>query len=88
MRPLFCDCSTQPGGRSVAGRLKLDLAQFRALAAFSKLASDLDKNTQQQLTRGEKITQVLVQPQYHPQSVEAQVGRLEQRTPVKIALAW
>src|ERR1700722_11680558 len=59
--------------RSVAGRLKLDLAQFRALAAFSKLASDLDRQTQQQLTRGEKITQVLVQPQYHPQSVEAQV---------------
>ena len=60
--------------RSVAGRLKLDLAQFRALAAFSKLASDLDRNTQQQLTRGEKITQILVQPQYQPQTVEDQVA--------------
>ena len=39
------------------GPLKLDLAQYRALAAFTKLAADLDKNTQQQLTRGEKITE-------------------------------
>ncbi len=60
--------------RSVAGRLKLDLAQYRALAAFTKLAADLDKNTQQQLTRGEKITEVLVQRQYHPQPVEDQVA--------------
>ncbi|MGA3038534.1 MAG: F0F1 ATP synthase subunit alpha [Vulcanimicrobiaceae bacterium] len=60
--------------RSVAGRLKLDLAQYRALAAFTKLAADLDKATQQQLTRGEKITEVLVQRQYHPQPVEDQVA--------------
>jgi F-type H+-transporting ATPase subunit alpha len=60
--------------RSVAGRLKLDLAQYRALAAFTKLAADLDKNTQQQLTRGEKITEILVQRQYHPQPVEDQVA--------------
>jgi F-type H+-transporting ATPase subunit alpha len=60
--------------RTVAGPLKLDLAQFRELAAFSKLASDLDKNTQQQLTRGEKITEVLKQPQFHPQAVEEQVA--------------
>jgi len=60
--------------RSVAGRLKLDLAQYRALAAFTKLAADLDKNTQQQLTRGEKITEILVQRQYHPQQVEDQVA--------------
>ncbi len=62
------------GMRSVAGRLKLDLAQYRALAAFTKLAADLDKNTQQQLTRGEKITEILVQRQYHPQPVEDQVA--------------
>ena len=55
------------------GPLKLDLAQFRELAAFAKLASDLDKNTQAQLTRGEKITEVLKQPQFHPQPVEEQV---------------
>ena len=53
--------------------LKLDLAQYRELAAFAKLASDLDKNTQQQLTRGEKITEVLKQPQFQPQPVEDQV---------------
>ena len=60
--------------RTVAGPLKLDLAQFRELAAFAKLASDLDKNTQAQLTRGEKITEVLKQPQFHPQSVDEQVA--------------
>jgi F-type H+-transporting ATPase subunit alpha len=60
--------------RSVAGQLKLDLAQYRELAAFSKLASDLDKNTQATLTRGEKITEALKQPQYQPQPVEEQVA--------------
>jgi F-type H+-transporting ATPase subunit alpha len=59
--------------RSVAGQLKLDLAQYRELAAFAKLSSDLDKNTQATLTRGEKITEILKQPQYRPQSVEDQV---------------
>jgi F-type H+-transporting ATPase subunit alpha len=59
--------------RSVAGQLKLDLAQYRELAAFAKLSSDLDKNTQATLTRGEKITEILKQPQYQPQSVEDQV---------------
>ncbi len=59
--------------RSVAGPLKLDLAQYRELAAFAKLASDLDKNTQAQLTRGEKITEILKQPQYQPQAVEDQI---------------
>jgi F-type H+-transporting ATPase subunit alpha len=53
--------------------LKLDLAQYRELAAFAKLSSDLDKNTQATLTRGEKITEVLKQPQYQPQAVEDQV---------------
>jgi F-type H+-transporting ATPase subunit alpha len=59
--------------RSVAGQLKLDLAQYRELAAFAKLSSDLDKNTQATLTRGEKITEILKQPQYRPQAVEDQV---------------
>ena len=59
--------------RSVAGQLKLDLAQYRELAAFAKLSSDLDKKTQAQLTRGEKITEILKQPQYHPQAIEDQV---------------
>jgi F-type H+-transporting ATPase subunit alpha len=60
--------------KSVAARLKLDLAQYRELAAFSKLASDLDKATQQQLNRGDKMTQVLVQPQLAPQPMEDQVA--------------
>ena len=59
--------------KSVAGQLKLDLAQYRELAAFAKLSSDLDKNTQATLTRGEKITEVLKQPQYQPQDVAEQV---------------
>ncbi|MBV9103259.1 MAG: F0F1 ATP synthase subunit alpha [Candidatus Eremiobacteraeota bacterium] len=59
--------------RSVAGQLKLDLAQYRELAAFAKLSSDLDKTTQATLSRGEKITEILKQPQYHPQPVEQQV---------------
>jgi len=59
--------------RSVAGQLKLDLAQYRELAAFAKLSSDLDKTTQATLTRGEKITEILKQPQYQPQTVEDQV---------------
>ena len=59
--------------KSVAGQLKLDLAQYRELAAFAKLSSDLDKNTQATLTRGEKITEILKQPQYQPMSVDEQV---------------
>jgi F-type H+-transporting ATPase subunit alpha len=60
--------------RSVAGQLKLDLAQYRELAAFAKLSSDLDKTTQATLTRGEKTTEILKQPQYQPQRVEEQVA--------------
>jgi F-type H+-transporting ATPase subunit alpha len=59
--------------KSVAGQLKLDLAQYRELAAFAKLASDLDPATQRQLARGDKTTAVLVQPQLDPQPFEDQV---------------
>jgi len=59
--------------RQVAGKLRLDLAQYRALAAFAQFASDLDKATQQQLTRGSKLTEVLKQGQYSPWPVEEQV---------------
>jgi F-type H+/Na+-transporting ATPase subunit alpha len=59
--------------KSVAGQLKLELAQYRDLAAFAKLASDLDKATQMQLMRGEKLTELLKQSQYQPQPVEDQV---------------
>jgi F-type H+/Na+-transporting ATPase subunit alpha len=59
--------------RQVAGKLKLDLAQFRDLAAFAQFGSDLDKATRSQLDRGLRITEVLKQPQYTPMPVEKQV---------------
>src|SRR3954447_25037075 len=62
--------------RKVAGPLKLDLAQYRELAAFAQFASDLDKATRDQLTRGEKISEVLKQPQYEPLPVEKQIAIL------------
>ncbi|MDQ2680581.1 MAG: F0F1 ATP synthase subunit alpha [Candidatus Eremiobacteraeota bacterium] len=62
--------------KSVAGQLKLELAQYRDLAAFAKLSSDLDKSTQNQLMRGEKLTELLKQPQYQPQAMEDQVAIL------------
>src|SRR3972149_1353280 len=60
----------------VARPLKLDLAQYRALAAFAQFASDLDKATRDQLTRGEKLSEVIKQPQYQPSPVEKQVAIL------------
>ncbi len=60
--------------KGVAGQLKLELAQYRDLAAFAKLASDLDKATQMQLMRGEKLTELLKQPQYQPMAMEDQVA--------------
>jgi F-type H+-transporting ATPase subunit alpha len=60
--------------RQVAGKLRLDLAQYRELAAFAQFASDLDKATRDQLTRGEKVTMILRQPQFSPLSVEKQVA--------------
>jgi F-type H+-transporting ATPase subunit alpha len=59
--------------RQVAGKLRLDLAQYRELAAFAQFASDLDKATRDQLTRGEKTSEILKQPQFQPLPVEKQV---------------
>ena len=59
--------------RQVAGTLRLDLAQFRELAAFAQFASDLDKSTQDQLNRGRRLVEVLKQGQYAPLPVERQV---------------
>jgi len=59
--------------KTVAGRLKLDMAQYRELAAFAQFGSDLDKVTQAQLRRGERLTEILKQPQYEPVAVEKQV---------------
>ena len=60
--------------KGVAGTLRLDLAQYRELEAFAKFGSDLDKNTQAQLTRGERMVEILKQGQYVPVSVENQVA--------------
>jgi F-type H+-transporting ATPase subunit alpha len=59
--------------RQVAGSLRLDLAQYRELAAFAQFGSDLDKATLNQLNRGRRLVEVLKQPQYEPLSVEKQV---------------
>src|SRR5947207_3780088 len=59
--------------RQVAGRLRLDLAQYRALAAFAQFGSDLDNTTQAQLTSGERMVEVLKQGQFQPMAVEQQV---------------
>src|SRR5690348_12752579 len=59
--------------RQVAGKLRLDLAQYRALAAFAQFGSDLDKATQAQLTRGERMVELLKQEQFVPMAVEQQV---------------
>ena len=59
--------------KGVAGTLRLDLAQYRELEAFAKFGSDLDKNTQAQLTRGERMVEILKQGQYSPMKVENQI---------------
>ena len=60
--------------KKVAGSLRLDLAQYRELAAFAQFGSDLDKSTQRQLTRGERMVEILKQDQYVPMTVEKQVS--------------
>jgi F-type H+-transporting ATPase subunit alpha len=62
--------------KQVAAPLKLELAQFRSLAAFAQFASDLDKATRDQLIRGEKLSEVIKQPQYRPVPLEQQVAIL------------
>jgi len=59
--------------KQVAGTLRLDLAQYRDLAAFAQFGSDLDKATQAQLNRGQRLTEILKQPQFTPMPVEQQV---------------
>jgi hypothetical protein len=59
--------------KQVAGRLRLDLAQYRELEAFAEFGSELDRASQAQLERGERVVEVLKQPQYQPMPVEKQV---------------
>ena len=59
--------------KKVAGRLRLDLAQFRGLAAFVQFSSDLDQATQRQLNRGSRLVEILKQGQYEPLPVQKQI---------------
>jgi F-type H+-transporting ATPase subunit alpha len=59
--------------KKIAGKLRLEMAQYRSLAAFAQFGSDLDKATQQQLARGERMTELLKQGQYVPLSIEKQI---------------
>ncbi|MBF8280554.1 MAG: atpA [Candidatus Magasanikbacteria bacterium] len=60
--------------KKVAGRLRLDLAQFRELEAFAQFATDLDEATRNQIERGRRTVEILKQPQYQPMAVEHQVA--------------
>jgi F-type H+-transporting ATPase subunit alpha len=60
--------------KQVAGKIKLELAQYREMAAFAQFSSDLDPSTQQLLARGARLTELLKQPQFHPYPVEEQVA--------------
>jgi F-type H+-transporting ATPase subunit alpha len=62
--------------RKISGRLRLDLAQYREMAAFAQFGSDLDKATQDKLSQGERLMEVLKQPQYLPYSLEEQMAIL------------
>jgi F-type H+-transporting ATPase subunit alpha len=70
--------------KSVAGRLRLDLAQFRELEAFSAFASDLDRASRNQLERGARLVELLKQPNYTPYPVEEQVVSVWSGTEGKI----
>jgi F-type H+-transporting ATPase subunit alpha len=62
--------------KQVAGRMRLELAQYRELEAFAKFGSDLDKSTQAQLNRGMRLVELLKQPQYQPMPAEREVMSL------------
>jgi F-type H+-transporting ATPase subunit alpha len=74
--------------KKVAGTLKLNLAQYREMAAFSQFGSDLDKATQEQLANGERQTEMLKQPQYSPMPMEEQVVSIFASTPTEGRDSW
>jgi F-type H+-transporting ATPase subunit alpha len=74
--------------KSVAGQLKLNLAQYREMAAFAQFGSDLDKATQEQLANGERQTEMLKQPQYAPLAMEEQVVIIYASTPQDDRDSW
>ena len=74
--------------RQLSGSMRLDLAQYRALAAFAQFGSDLDKTTLEQLARGKRLFELLKQPQYEPMPAEEQIIRnLMQRLKAEIKQA-
>ena len=74
--------------KTVAGSLRLDLAQYREVEAFSQFGSDLDKATQEQLANGERLTRVLRQPQYALVPVEEQIVQIYAATPQQTRDSW
>jgi F-type H+-transporting ATPase subunit alpha len=74
--------------KSVAGKLKLSLAQYREMAAFAQFGSDLDKATQEQIANGARLTEMLKQPQYRPMPVEEQVVAIYSATPGESRPSW
>jgi F-type H+-transporting ATPase subunit alpha len=74
--------------KAVAGKLKLNLAQYREMAAFAQFGSDLDKATQEQLANGERLTEMLKQPQYQPMPMEEQVVAIYSATPPEGRSSW
>ncbi len=74
--------------RQVAGRLRVQLAQFRSVEAFAQFGSDLDRTTQEQLANGRRLTMVLRQPQYQPLPVEEQVVQIYAATPQDERPSW
>jgi F-type H+-transporting ATPase subunit alpha len=74
--------------KAVAGKLKLNLAQYREMAAFAQFGSDLDKATQEQLANGERLTEMLKQPQYQPMPMEEQVVAIFSATPPEGRASW
>ncbi len=74
--------------KTVAGSLRLDLAQYREVEAFSQFGSDLDKATQEQLANGERLTRVLRQTQYAPVPVEEQIVQIYAATPQQTRDSW
>jgi F-type H+-transporting ATPase subunit alpha len=74
--------------KQVAGKLKLNLAQYREMAAFAQFGSDLDKATQEQLANGERQTEMLKQTQYSPMPMEEQVVSIYAATPQESRDSW
>jgi len=74
--------------RAVAGKLKLNLAQYREMAAFAQFGSDLDRATQEQLANGERLTEMLKQPQYTPMPMAEQVVTIYAATPQAQRDSW